>query len=210
MKIPTISEEATIQLGGGGVVVLGVAGSLFYASQKSFDFTSVASCALAIGGAALLLGTFTGFLFGVPRAGEQSSEQQGVSGNSARNSDDAIARPYRPNTNLEQISDWLTKILVGVGLTQLAQAPAAAGALANALSPLLGGAPFSGGFGVALALYSFISGFFIAYLFARLKLGAAFAAADLGAVGDKVKALEVRLAGIDSATTRSRMQAMER
>ncbi len=25
---------------------------------------------------------------------------------------------YRSNTNLEQISDWLTKILVGVGLTQ--------------------------------------------------------------------------------------------
>ena len=27
---------------------------------------------------------------------------------------------YRSNTNLEQISDWLTKILVGVGLTQFA------------------------------------------------------------------------------------------
>jgi len=26
-----------------------------------------------------------------------------------------------PNTNLEQISDWLTKIIVGVGLTQFPQ-----------------------------------------------------------------------------------------
>jgi len=30
---------------------------------------------------------------------------------------------YSGNTNLEQISDWLTKILVGVGLTQLREIP---------------------------------------------------------------------------------------
>ena len=38
---------------------------------------------------------------------------------------DAVARErrleiaYRPNTNLEQISDWLTKLLVGACLVQL-------------------------------------------------------------------------------------------
>lgn len=49
-----------------------------------------------------------GFVFGIPRI----------------NTTDAvvIGRPprlVRPNSNLEQISDWLTKILVGVSLTQL-------------------------------------------------------------------------------------------
>jgi hypothetical protein len=57
---------------------------------------------------------------------------------------------YRPNTNLEQISDWLTKILVGVGLTQLAQVRSGAAVLSEALKPVLGNTQASGPFGVAV------------------------------------------------------------
>jgi hypothetical protein len=52
--------------------------------------------------ASLITGGFFGFLFGIPR----SLSTPGPSF-------------VQPNTNLEQISDWLTKILVGVGLTQI-------------------------------------------------------------------------------------------
>jgi len=81
---------------------------------------------------------------------------------------------YRPNTNLEQISHWLTKILVGVGLAEIAQAPSAASALGAALKPVLGDTPQSAGFGVACVLGAMIGGFFVTYLWTRLKLGAAF------------------------------------
>src|ERR1700730_13401118 len=56
--------------------------------------------------ACMALGWAVGFLFGVPRVGSTPAST-------------------RINTNLEQISDWLTKILVGVGLTQLHKLPTA-------------------------------------------------------------------------------------
>jgi hypothetical protein len=45
---------------------------------------------------------------------------------------------FRGNTNLEQISDWLTKILVGVGLTQLGRVGGALDAIGVSVGPLLG------------------------------------------------------------------------
>jgi hypothetical protein len=61
-----------------------------------------AGVAIAIASAAT--GYLLGFLFGISRSlqGGDSSESNSQS--------------FPGNTNLEQISDWLTKILVGVGL----------------------------------------------------------------------------------------------
>jgi hypothetical protein len=145
-------------------------------------------------GAAFLLGCLTGFLFGIPRA---PTHERAVP-QTEKITDPATAAGkqvsgYRPNTNLEQISDWLTKILVGVGLTQLAQAPRAASALASALSPILGDAPHSGGFGLAMVIYFFVGGFFLTYLWTRLKLGAAFREADLAGIGNQLRNLEAQL-----------------
>jgi glucosamine-6-phosphate deaminase len=66
-------------------------------------------------------------LFGIPRslAGPEGAE------------DKAAAGAYRPNTNLEQISDWLTKILVGVGLVQFTTLAQHAGDLVTFLGPAL-------------------------------------------------------------------------
>lgn len=59
--------------------------------------------------AASAVGALIGFLFGVPK-GPSSKDGQQQSGSY-----------YRPNTNLEEVSDWLTKIIVGVGLIQFRQ-----------------------------------------------------------------------------------------
>jgi hypothetical protein len=56
--------------------------------------------------AALLVGFFAGFLIGVPRI--VSSGQARLSG-----------RTFSPSTNLAEISDWLTKLLLGAGLVSL-------------------------------------------------------------------------------------------
>ncbi len=69
---------------------------------------------LLIGGAAFCLGGFSGFLFGIPRIMNSTSAQSVL-----KNSTNIILH----NDNLVQISDWLTKIIVGVGLTQINKAP---------------------------------------------------------------------------------------
>jgi len=63
----------------------------------------------AVSGASFVLGFLIGFLFGVPRTVESNDPTL------TKNSQTRV----HANTNLEQISDWLTKILVGVGLTQI-------------------------------------------------------------------------------------------
>jgi hypothetical protein len=56
----------------------------------------------------LSTGALVGFLFGVPRW------------IAAKGTTTTIARTrYEPNTNIEKLSDWLTKMLVGVGLVEL-------------------------------------------------------------------------------------------
>ena len=58
--------------------------------------------------AAFLSGCVLGFLFGIPRV---------VSSGQLRH--DKANQAYVPSTNLAEVSDWLTKLLLGAGLVQL-------------------------------------------------------------------------------------------
>lgn len=62
--------------------------------------------------AALLAGATLGFLFGIPRA--LTVALPGTDGHAGANNGGGFTH----NTNLEQISDWLTKIVVGIGLVE--------------------------------------------------------------------------------------------
>lgn len=136
--------------GGVGVVV-----TLLYITQVPSGVRwSVLGTALAIASAASLVGGIVGFLFGIPRT---------VQGSAATNGE----TQYQGNTNLEQVSDWLTKILVGVGLVQLGRALPALGKLANGLGASLGGQASSGAFGLALAISYALLGFLFLYLWSR-------------------------------------------
>src|SRR5215472_3991331 len=81
---------------------LGVGGALIYTSQVPSEVRwSAFATAIAIGSSAYLTGGIVGFLFGVPRAVQGSARSKGIT-------------QYQANTNLEQVSDWLTKIIVGI------------------------------------------------------------------------------------------------
>jgi hypothetical protein len=130
----------------------------------SISVLAVATFGLLLALAALVAGALTGFLFAIPRALQQSD---------STTSGDATGR-YAVNTNLEQISDWLTKILVGVGLVELSQVPQGFSRLSNTLAPGFGTSPSSPLIaGVVMTLFG-LWGFFLGYLLTRTYLTAAF------------------------------------
>ncbi len=80
-------------------------------------------------------------------------------------------------SNLEQVSDWVTKLLLGGGLTQLQQIPRMVWELSYSVA--IGIAPKAKGqdlwseqaFASGLLIYFFVAGFFGGYLITKLQLG---------------------------------------
>ncbi len=121
--------------------------------------------------AAFLIGTLAGLVLAIPRVvssgfyGHQMSIQ-GINRLSNQEPDgpglaDAEAEPvaatgervqgqrevpgFLPSTNLAEISDWLTKLLLGAGLVSLARLGHSLGELIDTVARGLGGATVSGG-----------------------------------------------------------------
>lgn len=111
--------------------------------------------------AALVFGFSLGFVFGVPRAPTDGSEDQ-------------VVTPLR--TNLEQVSDWLTKIIVGVGLTQLANAPEALMGTAKLFAATDG--PEQVALYASIIVVFALTGNLVGFLSARLFLGDSLRLAD--------------------------------
>jgi len=125
-----------------------------YAQGHFLQYTGTG---MMIAGAAFFIGVILGFLFGIPYtvhqallSGAAPTPQTPVAnaprGGATPGSPLESQQPspptgsdYRVNTNLEQISDWLTKILVGIGLTQLVNAPPQFWKLSGLLAGALGG-----------------------------------------------------------------------
>jgi hypothetical protein len=130
------------------------------------------------------IGSLMGFLFGIPKTLQSASALNATSQSASQSGQiNGGADDYHQsvNTNLEQISDWLTKILVGVGLTQLQNMPQKLMGLAAYFQSGLGGnAPLT----LVIILNSMVLGFFAGYLLTRLFLAGAFVSADRFASAD--------------------------
>lgn len=92
-------------------------------------------------GGAFFVGTIVGFLFGVPKAKVFQNDfmvNNHLTEKNIRTADAALTSSvpsdarnpgqtlaadqlYRDNSNLEEVSDWLTKIIIGIGLAQFSQ-----------------------------------------------------------------------------------------
>lgn len=110
--------------------------------------------AVITGSCAFLGGGLVGFLFGIPRSAASSGQG-------------APAGQYQANSNLVEVSDWLTKIIVGVGLVQIGRVTPALTRLAASLKAPLGGQPSSAAFGIAVVIANVLLGFLFFYLWAR-------------------------------------------
>lgn len=147
---------------------------LFWAIVIACIFVVAGTDALLWGFAALMSGMLLGFLFGIPRVQQMplDSQDHDVTEPSGRTNNNGYSQ--RVNTNLEEISDWLTKIIVGVGLVELNHIPPAFESLVMFLTPKDGD---PGTTGTVLVLFSIV-GFFDGYLLTRVYLAAAFSRAD--------------------------------
>ena len=123
--------------------------------------------------ACLSLGAVVGFLFAIPKIFQNSGEAPSPGEAGA-----AAVGNYRLmlNTNLEQVSDWLTKIIVGVGLVELREIPAALQTCADYVAKGIG--VTDGSVAMALILYFLVCGFLGTYIVMRLYVTRAFSEAD--------------------------------
>jgi tetratricopeptide (TPR) repeat protein len=116
---------------------------------------------LIAGGAAGFSGSLLGFIFGVPKSLADGSQT----------ADGASTNASQTNTNLEQISDWLTKILVGAGLTSLTSMPGYAAKMMEYLDTHgYQGLPGGGTLAVFVMIYFATAGFFWTYIETRTTL----------------------------------------
>jgi hypothetical protein len=160
------------------VLVVGLLGGWLVIAAFAFattDRLGVLGVASMVAAASTLAGMFLGFLFGVPRTLQQGD---GVE-DSGATKDKSNGSPYRPNTNLEQISDWLTKILLGAGLTQIGSIRLWIRNLGVSLEPGFGGQSNAYAFAIATVIYYMFDGFLIGYLWTRLYLAGAMHEADV-------------------------------
>ena len=87
------------------------------------------------------------------------------------------------NTNLEEMSDWLTKILVGATLTQIGKIPGMVGLAAKYMAPGIGGRPWKHSPLPSLCIFQ--PWFFLAgYVVTRMFFSRAFSRSDSAASSD--------------------------
>jgi hypothetical protein len=107
---------------------------------------------------------------------------------------------YQDNTNLEQISDWLCKILVGAGLTQLTALPGVLKRYAIFFAPGLGGNTSHGEvFAVGMLIFFTVCGFLVGYLWTRLHLGKALND-EIAAIGDQLTQVTSKIRNLEEQT----------
>jgi hypothetical protein len=134
-----------------------------FAGTDEVSFFQLFPIAAVAGVSAFWTGGILGYLFGIPRRGDGRDGRESL---------------YKSNTNLEEISDWLTKIVVGLGLVEMrsigrwvsdvgSQVADAAG-LPGQAAPLM----------VALLAVEAICGFIFFYLWSRLYMPRLFRRAE--------------------------------
>jgi len=165
-------------LAGNVILLLGLVVAYSF-SVGSRNFLATFSVLLVAAAASSTVGALLGFIFGVPRrAGEQGTDggpgdlgalgfAEADLGASIDRDDLGSAGRYVTNTNLAQVSDWLTKVLIGAGLVQLSQLPRALRAASDFIAETLPGAG-APAFAAGLIVYGLTSGFILTFLWTTL------------------------------------------
>jgi hypothetical protein len=143
-------------------VIVGLAGlAIFSTTERSFARVFGAGSLLA--GGAFVSGALVGLLFGIPRTPQSAADDASPG-----------SKFLATNSNLIQVSDWLTKVLLGASLTQVTKSPAALASFGDHYGAEVGGPTLA----VFLLMHFLVTGFLSGYLFTRVFLQHAFHRAD--------------------------------
>lgn len=136
-----------------GAVILGIIMialiSIYLAIQPGNNFLASFGSGVLIAGVSVLSGGFLGFIFGIPSILQDPGSR------------------LKYNDNLVQISDWLTKIIVGVGLTQLYNIPHFIRQTGEHFQINFGGEVWGRNVAIAIIGYFFILGFLMIYFWTK-------------------------------------------
>ncbi len=113
------------------------------------------------------IGNILGLIFGMPKTVQEQAEK----------SSSKKQLTYNINTSLEQISDWLTKMIIGAGLVELKDITAFLANISKEISADIGHENAQS-IVIASILYFMILGFFVTYFSTRLYIANALAAAN--------------------------------
>jgi len=170
--IVKIAGVLVVLIGGALYLVTGV-GALSDAEHTWSAYRIAALWAMAYCAGGFLVD----FLFGIPRVLQASDVSP-----SGKEKASQAGYAQQVNTNLEQISDWLTKIIVGLGLVQLRQIPQnlydAATWMARSFIQPDANIAQAASFSTSIIILFSVTGFVGGYLVTRLFIAGAFRRAD--------------------------------
>jgi hypothetical protein len=198
---PPVPVSRRVGTGLAALAGSGLLSLVLYASRCA-EPVSVIGAGLLITGAVSAAGGALGFLFGIPRAIASHAEESPASAVSPR-------PVYVANTNLEQVSDWLTKLLIGAGLTQLGSLGGQFRRLVLGLAPTLGDRHDSAVFAAALVTEFLVLSFLGGWLSTRLLLASALSEADRRALDTFVQAENLSGRGDHAEADDLRARAMD-
>ena len=147
--------------------------SVHYSHKGADNGFIIFSKVLIVSAAAYFCGGLTGFIFGIPKTLQNPDQATNTAATAQGQS--GIQSLFLTNTSLEQISDWLTKIIVGIGLISLKSIPGHLNDLRLSLQTLFGNADTTiSAYALGLAIFSTIVGFITFYIYTRVNLAAQF------------------------------------
>jgi hypothetical protein len=130
--------------------------------------------------ATMAFGVLLGFLFGIPKVLQKNGAPDAAPAKIEAKDSGTPKSGYQllVNTNLDDVSDWLTKIVLGVSLVELQRIPGLLTRLARTIADELND-PKLTSFVIAVIIYFAIMGFMLGYFATRLFVQRAFRIADL-------------------------------
>lgn len=176
VKRPTIDAVLMV------ILLLFVVGGLFSVAQSlpggTVTWLGILWCL-----SCLIVGLLGGFLFAIPRVpnSRRADEKRNKRGQETHES---VAQGQEAretvglgiNTNLEEISDWLTKILVGIGLVEAKTLKTYLGSAGRYIGGSLG--PNGNVIAVGLVIFFLVIGFLSGFLATRLFISPSLRRAD--------------------------------
>lgn len=98
-------------------IVLGITAVCMYAYYETLNAYSLLLWSFAY----IAMGGLAGFIFSIPKIISETAATTMV--NPANLTSPTVKNKVQENTNLTEISDWLTKILIGASLVELKEVP---------------------------------------------------------------------------------------